>query len=552
MVYKQNIDKDMKLFEAIFSMFTMNFYKPVYNFIVLQSKSFRDLYVQTAKNYNLLNNFVELFGKNVTIGLYAENSFNYIAWFLAAILKNVNLYLIPSSLENTSILKLLIDGNINVLLVSDKTEKIVDYFPKMKIIPTVKLIANIDTNIILYERTMYRQSLELDEDEEVIFNKDPHMVFNKPIRSLRQRFISIVYESENSIYPRILNFTNESIYNGLMILASAETKLPILENKRFYTDLNYSESIIYTLLWPLYCGASIDDSMDTADVILLSNEAFDWIIEETLKDIFNIPIIGKKMLLGVPALQIVARWLLKRKLRKLNHESILLLNPRLSNSIFKVVSKAKNISCLCGMPEANHIFAVNDFKVKGYNKPNNVGDMYSQVQFLINYDNRLRFDAGSLLISSNHLCEYESDKKYIDVRLHSEIKQMKDKSFHLYIYGHMSNIIINEFDESFNLETIEAIVRNNFLFKEVLFYPDRNQFYLLIYPNIYFASLAKFSLLDFKNYVKIYKDDINNYVKMNLIKDVKLIFEEFSKYESKTLKRIFYKFEDNHLLNPKL
>lgn len=553
MVYKQSINKDMKLLELIFSLFTMNYHKIVYNPIVKPPKYFKDLYLQTYKNYKILNNFVDLFGKNVTLGLHADNSYNYIAWLLAMLIKNVNVYLIPTNLQKTSVLKLLIDGDINVLLVSDKTKNIVEYFPKMKVIPTIKLIANIEDNTILYERSIYTIVNEsLDEEENVIIDIDPAKTFNRPIRSLRQRFINIVYVNDNSIYPSVQSFTNDSIYNGLMIILSAYNRLPILENKRFYTNLNYSESIIYSLLWPLYCGASIDESMDTANVALMSNNSFEWLIEEMLKDIFNIPIIGKKMLLGVTGFRFLTKLLLRKSLKKLEQETILLLNPKLSFDIFKVISKTNKITCLYGAPELNHIFSINDFKTKGYNKPNNVGEVFSHIQYLINYDNKLNFNAGSLLVFSDHLCEYDDENKYFDTRLHTEVKTSKDKTIHLYIYGHMSNIRTNELDEAFNLETIESIIMNNIFFKEVLLYPCKNQFYLLIYPNVYFASMAKFGLLDLKNYIKTYKEDINSYVKMNLIKDVKLVFEEFDKYESNLLKRMFYKFEDNHLLNPKL
>jgi hypothetical protein len=546
----------MKLINLIVNIFNIRWGDKIFINSIFEHNTFASFINEVFNYCTIITEVQNIYGQNVKFALWATNHSSYVACFIALILKNVDFYLIPPNMSSINVKSIIANSDINFLFTSFRTIDIEVVLTKIKTFPFFKGVYDIFIEEFTYIKTdthpdysNFIDTIKIKNEIETIKNstycpEEIREAFFKGYKiNRRNRIIGIFSSGSDTLYPHVIYFDDETIYNGLMKLYDSNL-LPNISSKSVYSKVNFSDAPIWSILWPLHSGAYFVFSLQEAQICIENNNTFEQCWQDTSKNIYEIRWIGKQLLKShfFWLLKLIIRHKLKTYFNfGVKKDAIIILNAFLAPNILKTIVSHLPIYTTYGMQECNQILAINNFSTKQHCKDNCVGEALDGVGISIKETN-IQSGEGSLVINSNHLSNLLSVEKgvYYDTRDHASLEQLSVNKVLIYIYGKAKYAIKNSMYSGSNYENLERILKNVPYFKNVMLFSLNNELHVIVYPNSEIAELGCFELLDFKNFIKVYKTILNDKYGEDFIKDIKINFSDFIKTHDGKIKKIVY------------
>lgn len=542
----------MTLIKFILSIFHTRWHEKIFVNAYQKYLRFSSFINEVFQNLYIINEIQSVYGSNVKFVLWASNSASYVSMFIALILKNVDFYLVSPKMSVSDITSIIVSSDVNVLLVSsDVSENRVT--EKLSIYPCYKLSYNIENNNINYSKSKelneklnidaIKRTINIIHDSTYNVTDVEDIIFHDFKVKPRNREIGVFSSGTNSIYPRAVYFNDEEVLSAILALGDSDI-LPGIQSKVVYSEVNFADAPVWTILWPIYAGALFSFSLHEADVVITNNCGFEHIWNKVSKNIYDIRFIGKLLFKNWLnwLFKIIARYKLKKYFNSdIKKSAIIILNAFLSPRITKTIVGHLPVYTTYGIQETNQIVAVNNYSTFQHMKDNCVGELIYPTTASIR-GNELEKGEGSLVITSPLLSPFVEVEKstYFDTRDHASLEVHNNRTL-VYIYGRISYAIKDSTYFGHNLENLERILKNVPYFKDVLFYEDaKEDRHIIIFPNVEILECANFDLLDFKNFIKSYKLYINNMCGVDFVTDVKMIVEDFFRTHTGNVKKGLY------------
>lgn len=539
----------MNLIDLIITIFQTRWndklFSNVYNKYTKFSSFITDVFIYMY----IIDQLQKEYDTKLKFAIWGNNSCSYIATFIALILKNVDIYVIPFAATKAEISSIIVSSNINVLFAYHNTNTVKEISNKLSILPYFKSIITMsDYNIIYSEsKTLYDNIspdlINIIGSSKYDISNLRNIIFTDFKVSKRDRDIVMFTDGTTNLYPHSVYFSDTSIVEAILKIDDSGL-LPNLNNKVVFSDIPFSEAIIWTILWPLYSNAIFAFSINEADILISNTKKFESLWNIASKSIYDTAFIGK--LLFKDIFSFLFNFLIKRHMKNdLNYgkkkEAVIVLNSTLSPRIIKTLRDSIPLYTTYGIQETNQIIAINNYSSYNHCLDNCVGEVFDGISIDVRANDLGVHGEGSLVIATPLLAtsvEKEKDT-YYDTRDHGSLMHYKNRTL-VFVYGKMQNIVKNTVKTNNNYETIERILKNIPYFKDVLFYKYGEDYYLMIYPNLEIIQSYGFDLIDFKNYIKQYRSILNDTFDVDFIKEIKIMMKDFGRTYSGNIKRIFY------------
>lgn len=538
---QQRTYSTMKLINLILTLFETNWLSKVSILWWGQVITYKQLIKEVFVYYRLITKTL-VYRDNLTYAIYASNSMEYIACYLALILKNVNFYLIPKDFPADTVNYLISNAHINVLFISHSTEdkKLLN---RIKNLPYFLLCINIQN------KTYPIQKIETELDV-VVDMFTPISIaeewFKYPCKN-KNRSIGVFTNGTSSLYPKVIYFDDDTILKGLLKLSDSRLT-PMLSGKKVYSEISFAYAHVWTILLPLYEGAIFCFTDDIANVVIHSNYSFEEIWNNASENIYEKRWIGKLLLKH--RLEWLFKFFIKKELKRYfnsitQKKAIIVLNASLPSRIIKTIVKSLPIYTTYGIQEANQIVAINNYSTKLHTQEGCVGEVLDNIGVSLKLGlNNL--NEGSLVLVSDHISkELDMEKDvFYDTRDHSTITNLGLNRNLLFVYGKMRNTIKGSITKGGNIEIIERILKNIPYFKDVLITKFNDDYVVLIQPNSNIIEIKGIGLIDFNNHIKQYKSVLNDKFGSDFVSHIKIIPGDFKRTHTGSIKRLMYQLDD--------
>jgi long-subunit acyl-CoA synthetase (AMP-forming) len=469
-----------------------------------------------------------------TVALYGRNSYNWIAIYIACLLKGVRLLIIHPKERKLEIVHILLLTNANHIFTDEDL-----VFEDLGKSLFLKSIISIDSLGVIFERT----------DRTVFTALAEILVSSEPTLNVDQRILNTILE-EDDVESSVITATSGTEYYAPKWVESSTGSISDLLTKAMgvtpynglqtvYSKVEFAESHYVTVLLPFVKGCVFVGSKDDAEVVIENTNSIEKMWRKNVSYLY-----GNKFLSFLFSISWM-EWLFKRiAIRKVwNYygkklKALVVYNSVMNEGILSILVGNLPIYTTYGSQETNQLVAINNFSSPKKRLPNAVGTALPGLLFKT-YEDELEIVGTSLF---NRYVGDESQTlkvRYRDNYLTGDIG-FSDSDV-LFVYGRASAIYHNEFKLPIQLDKLERIIKSIPYFKEVLLFPDNNKLYLLAYPDINMVETKGLGLLRLKELMKIYLNRINTGLNESVsIQNIVILTEPLKKNKNGKICRYFY------------
>ena len=487
----------------------------------LDNLKMRDVF---KRIYVLFNTF-EIFEieKGDTIGLYGNNSFNWIIIYLTALIKGISIVIIHPNLKPLEVAHISLLKGINFLFI-DK-ELLNEDLSKNIFLNTIIMIDPLEVVFERNNKHYYKNilsSLVEAEDSLRFSEKELYDFIEKNEKGFNTSTITTATSGTENGLPK---WVEVFINNVKSMVTMAREHLPFEELDKVYVNIPFAESHFLSVLLPTIKRCNFVGDPRNANVFIENTNTFENTWREIVDDIYTIPIIS--FLLTFPSM----KWLFKRlaiyKMKKhygKNIKSIIIYNSTVNEEIMSTLVGSLPIYTTYGSQETIQLVAINDYKTSERRKPFCVGRLLSHDIVCSTVEDVLELNSPALFNKYVGDKFYTREVKFNDNYVTGDIGFLRQDTRLLYIYGRQSAILENEFKLPIQADKIERILKAIPYIKELIIYSDRedHMLNLLVYPNTNFVEAKGIGLVALKSLLLKYLDRINKILENNV--QIKNIF----------------------------
>lgn len=492
--------------------------------------------------YNVLDVF-DLDAKS-TVALYGRNSSNWIAIYIACLIKGVRLLILHPNVNKLEAVHIMILTNTNHIFAD--TDLISEELGRNVFLRTIISTETLD---VVYERNdkSYFKALA-----EILVSSEQNL--NVDLRTLNTLFeeddvtSSIITATSGTEYgePKWVESDSYAISD---LLTRAMDVVPYGQIDKVYSQVEFAESHYLTVLLPFVKGCVFFGNKDDAEVIIEDTNSMEDMWRKNVSYLH-----GNRFLSFLFSVNWMY-WLFERiALRKVKNyygkklKSLVIYNSVISEGILSVLVGKMPIYTTYGSQETNQLVAINDFSSLKKRLPYAVGNALPGLIISTNED-ELEVSGKTLF---NHYvgdAGYTREVRFRDNYVTGDIGFNDSASNVLYVFGRKSAIIQNEFKLPIQLDKLERTLKSIPYFKDIIFLSrleERNgreiqEITLLAYPDSTFVETKKLGMLRLKELMKVYQSKINFGIGPNIhIDNITIVDTPLLKTQDGKICRYFY------------
>ncbi len=444
-----------------------------------------------------------------TIALYGKNSFNWVAIYIASLLRGLTVVIIPPKMGREEIIHILTFSNTQCLFIDNTL-----LHSSLKWIMPIKVIINITNLEPLYEKA----SISVTDDIEAVlecFEK------SEPLNASYDYYRDSLDLSE---YPqtRVLTPTSGTTkgspkwvimtwFEIERMLLAAHSALPLKENDNVYISVDFADTHYITVLLVLLNGCNITDNLEEAQTTIEDTSSIENLWDQINLELFDT---GFKAFLFSSR---VFAWLyniiaLKRLKRALNGklQNIIIYNSEVAPAILNTLRKGFNLYTTYGLQETCQIIAVNDFSTRELLDDNAVGKLLKGADAWTDHNSQICLSSyqtsGRYFLQNTPL---KASQHYGAVINTEDIGAFDTRDGILFVFGRTVTQDKNDYGLPFYINHLERVLRAMPYIKSVCIYTRDNHKILLVEANRDFLDLRNVKYLKFKMILDQYVRGIN-------------------------------------------
>jgi long-subunit acyl-CoA synthetase (AMP-forming) len=487
--------------------------------------------------YNILDVF-ELSRKD-TVALCGTNSYNWIAIYLACLLKGVRLLIIHPKEDHLEVLHVLIVTNANHIFIDPELMN-----KGLGRHLLLKTLISIDSLEVVFERTndthfaVTAKILTESEKNRVIQLKDFDAMFEDCNNDVSISSVITATSGTEFGYPKWVETNSDSITS---LINKAIAIVPYHEMDTVLSKVEFAESHFVTVLLPFIKRCEFTGYAKDVNVIIESTTSIEKMWSNVVNDLHSNRFLS--FLFTFSKLH----WLFKllairkiwnhygRKLRKL-----IVYNSTMHQELLSTLIGNLPIYTTYGSQETNQLISINDFSSPEKRVLNAAGTALPGLTFNNNED-ELEVSGSTLFQQYVEDLAYTNTVLYMDVYKTGDIGFFNHDTDVLHLVGRKVATHITEFKLPMQLDELERIVKSIPYVKEALLVPKESHLALLVYPDVDFAGIKGLGYLRTRELLRAYMKRINaNLTDTRQISKVVLMSEPLLKTPDGKICRYFY------------
>lgn len=471
---------------------------------VFEHTMMKDFFKKILTVYNILDVF-EL-NEHDTIALYGRNSPNWIAIYIACILKGVRLLIIHPNQKRLEIAHITVITNVNHIFIDNDL-----IFDDLGRNPFLLTLIEISSLSVIYEKNDKNYFKVLAE---VLVSSEP--VLNIDLRVLD------TFDEEDEIDSSIITATSgvehytpkwvESTTGSITdLITKAIGIVPYDTLDRIFTRIEFSESHFVTVLLPFVKGCTFVGNQSNANVVIEGTNTIENIWKENVSYLYSKPILS--FLFSISWM----RWLFKKvavlKMKSFygkRVEKILIYNNVVNEDILSILVGKLPIYATYGSQETNQLVAINDFSSDKKRESGATGRALPGLSFNT-FDDQLEISGTTLFDRYVGDDDYTREVRFRETYITGDIGVNDPVTNVLFVYGRKSAVHINDFKLPTQLDKLERIIKSIPYVKEVVLFHTKedNKLILLVYPDVKFVETKRLGLIHLKELMNVYLKKIN-------------------------------------------
>ena len=509
-----------------------------WNLPVFEHHKMSEVFKRILTVYNMLEVF-EL-GEGSTVALYGRNSFNWIAIYIACLLKGVRLLIIHPNASKLEIAHITLLTNTNHIFIDD--DLVSDGLWKNILL---KSLISINTLLVLFERTQKTYYSPLAAI--LVDSEDGLYVDLKTMRTLFEEDeieSSVITGTSGTEYgwPKWVESSTSSIE---ALLKKAIAVVPFNIRDKVYSSVEFAESHYLTVLLPFVKMCIFVGNKEDAEVVIEDTNSIEDIWRRNVSQLY-----GNRFLSFVFTIPWM-RWTFKRvaihRMKKVygkKLEKLIIYNNTVNEEVMSILVDKMPIYSTYGSQETNQLVAINNYSTKEKRLPGAVGTALPGLVFNT-FENQLEISGSSLFDNYVADKEYTRQVRYRDVYETGDVGYTVVNSDVLFVYGRSSATTYNDYNLPIQLDKIERIIRSIPYIKEVILYPilqdDRQKLIMLVYPDVNFVEAKSLGLLRLNELMKVYLKRINLNLRESVYIDfLRVLDEPLKKTQDGKICRYYY------------
>jgi len=443
------------------------------------------------------------------VGLFGERSFNWIAIYIATLLKGCSLVVVPHGMSKREVKHYLNVTEVNYLFIDSKRKKCVN----LQSIPFLKAIFNINnftpviTRVDVHNLVLATTPITVDQIPSYEL-KDIEELFKVKYTN---DVITVITPTSATEWPnpKYVQSTASSIES--LIIKSIDL-LPYDLGDLVFSNVDFASSHYLSVLMPFIKGCIITDDLYNADVVIEDTKSFEKVWRDRVDSILENPILDF-IFSGTIFRHLFSNLAVRRLKRHYNQgtktKKIILYNNTVSERILDVVRGKLPLWATYGSQECNQLIAYNDYSSTILRQPNCVGHFIRGFEYKVQ-DSELFLQSKSMFIC------YYGDEFWTNHVMNTIWYSSGDSAFIdndriLFVYGRMKSIYTDKiFNFPIQLDNMERVINGNPYFKEVQVYPSIAGLELSVILDTAFIESKRIGLLKLQKVLKEHLKLINN------------------------------------------
>ena len=517
------------------------FFEDNWLFKVLYNKKGVDLFAKILLTTNLFT--VLNINPGTTIALYATNSFNWVAIYLAAIVRGVTLLIIPPKMDLTEIVHILSFSNTQYIFLDPN---LFDW--KLRKLLPMKSMFDINTLQVVHEKS---PELNIADITEIVI--DSHVTssptqysydyYRDAISLSNVKHAKVITPTSGTTHaiPKWVISTWPEIKSMLFATRSA---LPFDESSNIAIYVDFAETHYITVLSTLLNGCHVTDEISKAHTVVEDTASIERLWREINVELFNNRF--KAFIYSTKVFAWLFNWNAANRLKRAYSrtvENIIIYNSDVSNHIIDLLRRNFKVYSTYGLQEACQLLAVNDYSTKELLDEHAVGRLLKGVDVYTN-------NVSEIQVSSYQNCNRylrpgeDLNKLYFrsDILNTGDVGTFNIRSGVLYVYGKSITTKENEYGLPFHINNLERTLRIIPYIKAACIYTkDKNSIVLLVEPNVDFLDVRNIKLATLKTILESYLRGINKMLReVYHIDEVRIMSKPLEKTFNGKLVRYYY------------
>jgi len=507
-----------------------SWYTPVFEYT--QGK---DFFKKILTVYNILDVFE--IDKGTTVGLYGSNSANWIAIYIACLLKGIRLLVIHPNCNKLEVAHITLLTNTNHIFID---EDIVHKDLGRNVF--LKTLISIDTLEVIFEKndkSYFKVLASILVEAEKSLHTDLKVVEtffeNKDIDGC---VITATSGTENGM-PKWVASDMNSIKS---MITKASDVMPYGELDVIYSNVEFAESHYISVLLPLIKGCVFTGNSDKAEVVIEDTISMEKKWRQVASYLYNRTILS--FLFRISWMKWLFRCLAVKNVKKYyrkNLKALIIYNSTINDDILRTLVKKLPLYTTYGSQETNQLVAINNFDSKEKLLPGAVGNALQGIVFSTQ-DDELEMSSPTIFDRYVGDEEYTREVKFKDNYVSGDVGYNNPNTNVLFVYGRKSATYYNNFKLPIQLDKLERTIKSIPYLEEAFLLPRGRKLILLVYPDINFVEAKRLGYLHLIELMKVYLHRINSNVSESTrIDDIKVLTRPLIKTQDGKICRYFYK-----------
>ena len=444
-----------------------------------------------------------------TIALYGKNSFNWVAIYIAGLLKGLTIVIIPPKMSREEIIHILTFSNTICLFL----DRELNHSSLRWVIP-VKVFINIEDLTPLFEKA----TVSVAEDIEAVLDCFEQSEPLNPSYDYYRDSLDLSAYLQTRVLTPTSGTTKGSPKWVIMtwfeierMLLAAHSALPLKENDTVFISVDFADTHYITVLLVLLNGCNITNNIQEAQTTIEDTTSI-----ENLWDQINLELFDTTFKAFLFSSKVFA-WLyniiaLKRLKRALNGtlQNVIIYNSEVAPAILKTLRKGFKLYTTYGLQETCQLAAVNDFSTRELLDDNAAGRLLKGVDAWTDHDSQVCLSSyqtsGRYFLQNTQL---KASQHYGEVIKTGDIGAFNNRDGILFIFGRTVTQDKNDYGLPFYVNHLERVLRAMPYIKSICIYTRDNHKILLVEANKDFLDLRNVKYLKFKLILDQYVRGIN-------------------------------------------
>lgn len=455
-------------------------------------------------------NILEIFecDKTCTIALYGKNSMNWIAIYIACLLKGVRLLVIHPNISRIEVAHITLLTNTNHIFIDEDliNENLVRNLFLNTMISTTNLAVLFERN----DRTYHKVLAEI-----IVSSEQSNHTGLEVLDTLfdEDEIFSSVITATSGTENGSPNWVESNTFSIAALISKSMGLLPYSDGDKVYSKVEFAESHYLTVLLPFITECVFVGDLEHANVVIEDTISMENVWKQNVTNLYSKPFLSFLFTLSWTKVffKKLALLALKRYYGS-KLKSLVIYNSVMNEEILTTLIGKLPIYTTYGSQETNQLVAINDYSTKELCKPNAVGFPLPGI-YANTFDNELELCSSSLFDKYVGDDNYTSEIRWKDNYKTGDVGFVDSNTNVMFVHGRLSAMYHNDFKLPIQLDRLERIIKSIPYVKEVILYAHNEQgkkkLILFVYPDINFVETKGLGYLKIKELMRVYLSKIN-------------------------------------------